>query len=75
MMYRITWTEISEHAITLGDEETAELFGVSVDKLAELNLEELDFGWIADDLADYDGFKGLTREDIEVRRVRRRESD
>lgn len=63
MAYTIEWTEISTHKRELTDEEFAELKGVTVEELAELDEDELseDLENLLAELDD-DGFEGLTRE-------------
>ncbi|MEV5330836.1 hypothetical protein [Streptomyces werraensis] len=67
MTYTVEWTEISTHKRELTDEEFAELKGVTVEELAELDEDELWEG-LDDQLAELedDGFEGLTREVDEV---------
>ncbi|WMI34796.1 hypothetical protein SEA_MARAV_74 [Streptomyces phage Marav] len=67
MTYTVEWTEISTHKRELTDEEFAELKGVTVEELAELDEDELWEG-LDDQLAELedDGFEGLTREIDEV---------
>ncbi|MFJ6680564.1 hypothetical protein [Streptomyces werraensis] len=63
MAYTIEWTEVSTHKRELTDEEFAELKGVTVEELAE--LDEAELGEDLEDLLaelDDDGFEGLTRE-------------
>ncbi|QOV06201.1 hypothetical protein KGG72_gp71 [Streptomyces phage Salutena] len=63
MPYTIEWTEVSTHKRELSDEEFAELKGVTVEELAELDEEGLseDLENLLAELDD-DGFEGLTRE-------------
>ncbi|WP_405799495.1 hypothetical protein [Streptomyces sp. NBC_01506] len=62
-MYTVRWIETSEHRRDLTDEEMAELKGVTVAELAEMEEDE-----VADDLNDLlaelddDGFEGLVRD-------------
>ncbi|MFF3249711.1 hypothetical protein ACFYWP_01570 [Actinacidiphila glaucinigra] len=61
--YTVRWTEISTHERELSDEEMAELKGVTVAELAEMDEDEL-YDELEDRLArlDDDGFEGLERE-------------
>lgn len=67
MTYTVRWTEVSTHERELTDEEFAELRGVSVAELAELDEDDL-----GDDLEnllaelDDDGFEGVTRDISEI---------
>lgn len=67
MPYTVEWIETSNHKRVLADEEFAQLKGVTVTELTELDEDELWDG-LEDDLAelDDDGFEGLTREIGEV---------
>lgn len=69
MKYRITWTETVSHSLDLDEEDAADLLNVGVEELPLLDLGDLDWGALADDLADHDGFEGLERDNIEIRRV------
>ncbi|MFJ6183748.1 hypothetical protein [Streptomyces sp. NPDC092295] len=63
MTYTVRWTEISDHERTLTNEEMAEIKGITVEELAELDEDQVSEG-LSDELAelDDDGFRGLTRE-------------
>jgi len=63
MPYTIEWTEVSTHKRELSDEEFADLIGVAVEELADMDEDELSED-LEDRLAelDDDGFEGLTRE-------------
>ncbi|MET8111206.1 hypothetical protein [Streptomyces prasinus] len=67
MTYTVRWTEISTHERELSDEEFAEIKGVTVAELAELDEDEL-YDDLENQLAalDDDGFEGLEREIEEV---------
>lgn len=63
MTYIVRWTELSTHERVLSDEEFAELKGLTVAELEE--LDEYELGDELEDLLaelDDDGFEGLTRE-------------
>lgn len=68
MTYTLRWTEVSTHERELTDEEFAELKGVTVAELAELDEDELweDLDDQLAEIGDDDGFEGLTREIEEV---------
>lgn len=79
-MYRIEWSEVSEHRIDLSPEQAAELLGITVDELGgyagsdlttALSMNDVTDG-LADALAnvqDADSFIALVREDIEITRI------
>ncbi|AXQ62397.1 hypothetical protein SEA_TINABELCHER_72 [Streptomyces phage TinaBelcher] len=69
MTYTVRWTEVSTHERVLSDEEFAELKGLTVAELADLDEDELSEE-LEDLLAelDDDGFEGLTREIDELQK-------
>jgi hypothetical protein len=67
MSFTVRWTEVSTHERVLSDKEFAELKGLTISELAELDEDELSDE--LDDLLaelDDDGFEGLVREVNEV---------
>ena len=70
MRYRIRWQETSEHDVVLSAERLAEVKGVTVEALAEMDRDAL-YDGLEDQLAEVsdEAFDGLTRDHVDVEEV------